>query len=1500
MKKNNRVAILFGIFCLMVFISVLSTGVNAENISKYAYIRMENANLYPGDRVALNIQCEIGTSAKKWFKIPYTLEIYKVELDKFKSFNNEKELLKNAVKKEKGRIRFEPSDRYWRTKNVSKIYNGLAPGYYMINFKFGDREAKGMFHISKAALITKSSDKILMATVQDKKTGEPLKDFAITLRSKETGVDSGYTDDNGSLTVDITKLPKEFKGQHIMVLAKQGDDVAMSEAYTRQWQSRFKAYIYTDRPVYRPAQKVYIKAVLRDEKEDELIPAANEKIEIEVQDPKGGKVFKKEVTSSEYGGVTADLTLGDEPPLGNYQVAIKRGNQSKYGVFKVEEYRKPEYEVLVKTLDKFILGGDETKFDVNAKYYFGAPVANTDFTYSIRRQNYYPRFYYYWWEETPSYYRGGSIVKSGKGKTDEKGNAVIKYKTEKLSHDCRYVLTVNVIDESRREVSGSAGVTATRGEFYLTVRADRYFYSPADKVKLNITAKDYNNNPRETEAAVEVYRSVWNRGKRKYDKTTILTKTVKTDKKGKGILEFTPDRVGYFNVKVTAKDKLGNVISGYTSFYSAEDSTSQWIRPSSLSMKGDKKFYEYDDTVKLMVTNPAKEVTALFTLEANGIYEKRFIKMKGPVEIIEFKVKPEYAPNVYATLSFWKGQKFYQTSRRIIVPAKDKFLKVKIDSNKKKYQPREEATFYVTTVKEDGTPVSCEVGMGIVDESIYAVSPDNTPNIQKFFYGKRYDRVSTNSSFLRFYQAAPEAEADAGAPPPSPSSVAKTAKRKAMPKNGGKGDGLVEPDFIREFFPDTCYFNPSIITDNDGRAKVVTKMPDSLTTWRATARAASKKTEVGQNTHEVIVTKDLLVRLITPRFMVERDITTISGIVHNYTDKPLKAHLSLQAEGVSMMTPRGTKKMVEVEPNGKATVEWRVKAEVSGEAKFTVKALTNKVSDAMMLKIPVHPYGIKIVKAKAGSTDDEILLSLILPKDAAEHSSYLKINLSPSLAGTLINALEYLAGYPYGCVEQTMSRFMPNAVVQASLKEFGLKNEKLEKELPKMMKKGFQRLYDYHHSDGGWGWWKNDKSHPFMTAYVVYGLTLAKEAGYKVDESKIKSGAKWLQKNYNDKLAMNTRAYMLFALAEAGVYEKAKLTSMFRKYSQMDSYSRGIIAIALYKAGMKSEAETVIRSLNKSVKDQGRVAYWKGKGARSWTDHPVETTAYIVKAYLLIDPQNPLVEKAVRYLTISRRGNGWYSTKDTAAAVLAIMDYVKMTKEMDANYEADVFLNGKKIKSVSFTKKDIASGGLNLNIPGEKLEKGANKVLVVKKGKGKAYLSTSLTYYRKVDHIKAGSRGIKTTRKYFLVKQVEKKEEAVKTSKKKRRPGYPRPRINEKLIPLDPKEIVLKPQDVVEVVITIESDSDNEYVMIEDMKPAGCEAVKPAPQRYWNWWYAQREFRDEKVAFFVTRLWKGKRELRYRLRAETPGAYRVLPARSELMYIPEIGGNSEEFLLKIK
>ena len=161
-----------------------------------------------------------------------------------------------------------------------------------------------------------------------------------------------------------------------------------------------------------------------------------------------------------------------------------------------------------------------------------------------------------------------------------------------------------------------------------------------------------------------------------------------------------------------------------------------------------------------------------------------------------------------------------------------------------------------------------------------------------------------------------------------------------------------------------------------------------------------------------------------------------------------------------------------------------MKAGQLSKAKITAEALTNEESDALEVELPVEPPGVLIRDGHSGTVSDAspATITVNYPETALPGSRSLSIRLAPSVVGSIFSALEYLTSFPYGCVEQTMSSFLPNIVVTKAVHDLNLAQPIDQKPLDEKIQAGLERLYGYHHEDGGWGWWASDDSHPFMTA----------------------------------------------------------------------------------------------------------------------------------------------------------------------------------------------------------------------------------------------------------------------------------------------------------------------------------------------------------------------------------------------------------------------------------
>ncbi len=266
----------------------------------------------------------------------------------------------------------------------------------------------------------------------------------------------------------------------------------------------------------------------------------------------------------------------------------------------------------------------------------------------------------------------------------------------------------------------------------------------------------------------------------------------------------------------------------------------------------------------------------------------------------------------------------------------------------------------------------------------------------------------------------------------------------------------------------------------------------------------------------MLVRKNLIVRLAAPRFFRQGDETVLRVIAHNYLETAKDVTFALDVTGVDVMT--GQTQKVSIPAKGESYVDWRVKARVAGNAVLTAKALTNEESDALEMTLPVLPYGVKRRSAGTGvvfSGAGQNQWSYSFPAASDAGSRGLTVTVSPSVAGTVFDALDYLTSYPWGCTEQTMSSFLPDIIVAQAVDKLHLKSPIDRKTLNDMVAASLERLSSYQHDDGGWGWWPDDDSRVFMTAYVVSGLGQAKAAGYAVDDQRMAKARAWLVATLN-------------------------------------------------------------------------------------------------------------------------------------------------------------------------------------------------------------------------------------------------------------------------------------------------------------------------------------------------------------------------------------------------
>ena len=1372
-------------------------------------------------------------------------------------------------------------------------------GAYLVESVAGNKVAYTVVLITDLRFIDKSSDTSKLIYVCDGKSGRPVQGASVTFFHGAGHQVIKTTDEDGVVRMDHSR-----DADVRYVVSKGADFVAGDFYYWSYYEDRYKVYVYTDRPVYRPGHEVQFKAILREVDGLNLNPVRDKDVTITVLDSDYEKVLEQNVTTGDLGALDGKFALPAVGALGRYHIEVSFGEEVYYGHFKVEEYRKPEYKVTVTTKESSYVAGDGISAEIDAQYFFGEPVAGAEVSYTIYRA----RYWVPWWNDYAAgyqygwYYAGDEyemydrhMVDEGEAVLDKDGKAHIALPTGRLEHDAIFYIVANVTDKNRHAVSGSGSVKVSRGLFIIHSSTPRYSYAKGSPVRVDVSTKTIDGKAVATDLKVSLRRRYWVKlesGEWDRREEDIDTGKIKIGKSGKTAWKFTPEKTGSYEFVFSGRDARGNILEETGSVY-VYDGHDGWYFPSdsgAIEITADKKGYAAGDTAKLLIATSMENATLLITLEGKGIYEHKVVTLDGANTVYDVKLKPEYAPNVFVNVSLVADYDYYQNEKELVYPPVHKFLDVDIATDKKVYSPGEKAQISVLVKDSEGRPVKdAELSLGVVDEAIYSISKEIAPDIKQFFYDREYNRVQTEFSY-GFYT----------------SGYSRTLEK--VVAHGG--DRVARADFkhkqnprVRRNFKDTMHWAANVRTGADGRAVVTAECPDNLTTWRVTVRAMDAATRVGQNFFYFKARKNLIMSLGAPRFFREKDTVVVATTVHNYFDTEQAVKVSLDVQGATV-EPSGEHDIT-IPAKGTHRLDWSVKATPGAEKiTFLAKALAGPESDILEFSLPYLPFGIRTTdtdfvemdkKSKAESLD------LSFSANTELGNADIRVEIAPTPAGGIFSSLDYLISYPYGCTEQTMNSFMPNVIVSQALKGTPMATHERFKELPDMMKKGLDRLYNYQHSDGGWGWWEDDETRAFMTAYVVYGLSMARDAGYDISESVLQEGADALKKLLGkpEETDAVTRAYMVYALAVSGDktknYAKAVYQSRNNKKDPLNVYGRALLAMTLKHIGLNKYAGMVADEIiKKAEKKNGRVHWGGGKFDYRWQNDVYETTAQCVRALSMVRPKAKEILGAVRWLVSNRPGGSyWRSTRDTAIIVLALLDYTTAAGTLDTDVSATVRFNGGAAQSRTFTKDNPFAEPWVVTIKGADLKQ-ANTLAVDKTGAAPLYVTVTRSWFDADRPLKPQDNGVEVTRKFEKITPVQQNGEWV----------YRKSPIRNNTVHTG---------DEILVTVKVRGNTGYEYFMLEDFFPAGCEVIRDTSgynildddfrgfnyNDSWRGWFRQMEVRDQKVSVFSSYIYRDEQTMQYILRAEIPGEYNAMPAAGNLMYYPEVGGRTGEYALNI-
>lgn len=606
-----------------------------------------------------------------------------------------------------------------RDLNLRQLFDTeFEPGIYFFEFSSDQyldynkkpRRFYQTFFITSTHLALKKSDQDLLVWATDLKTGEPVPRMELSIRSNGgEELQRGVTDGNG-----LYKITKPFENPVYVVGTKKlggenrwslvGLDWANGIESWRfglrgEWvdHDQPRAYLYTDRPLYRPGDELFFKGFYRIDRDADLSFSKERKVRITLEDSEYNEVAVKDVSLLPDGSFNGGFNLSDKASLGRYNMYAQRISEDYterfYHDFYVEEYKKPKFKVEVLASESDYRLGDSISADIQANYYFGGAINNGEVHWNVMREPYYFDAYrgkdYYsfaaWtgfdchWGYCDS---NQEVILSGDDQLNGEGRLHLSIPTDqdkesenpKDPQSYLYTLTAEVQNQDGEVVAKRESFIVHQGSYYVGLSPKQYLVQPGDPLRVRVISVDHSGEPvTGKKVTLELLREDWNTVKKQgvdgafYDEN--VREFVSIKKQGLTIgsdpvdVNFNLDadvQGGRYVVRAIGDDGPNKIFSE-TSFYITSNLWTNWYSSNNNRMElvVDQPEYFVGGKARVMIQSPFGStdelVKALITYERGNIQHYEIMDVTSNSQIVEVPIDETMVPNIYVTALVVKG-----------------------------------------------------------------------------------------------------------------------------------------------------------------------------------------------------------------------------------------------------------------------------------------------------------------------------------------------------------------------------------------------------------------------------------------------------------------------------------------------------------------------------------------------------------------------------------------------------------------------------------------------------------------------------------------------------------------------------------------------------------------------------------------------------------------------------------------------------------------------------
>ncbi|MDP2923336.1 MAG: alpha-2-macroglobulin family protein [Candidatus Omnitrophota bacterium] len=758
-------------------------------------------------------------------------EKYKGNYNPFRGWSNllqrpdkdwlERYISKNAPKKEWNVQTEDKSDYKTLTKTIAPP--AIETGIYLVlasadnSFKINSSLIKTCFlNVTDLVLVgtTGFSEKTLEAyydcidkqgegTINDDafrfyalnaQTGKPEKEVDLKIHISESNIEKDYninTDEKGfvSLPFQASVFPSAYNYYYADPLAKKGQSFSYwsySLNFGYNAPNPIILFIETDRPIYRPGQKLQAKVVAARRTAQGFKSLSNDQtVLFSARDPNGKEFFNEEVRLNEFGSAAASFEIPMGRLLGNYYLYTScsdgrfKGESTTY--FSVEEYKRPEFEIVLQSAKEPWKYTHPVEIKGTVKYYFGGPVPNAPIKYRIKRQVYIPWFYRYWLRE--NYAGDGAEIASGDAKTDNNGEFVIPFTPtappkqsyqDKIPDISSFMVEVEGRDAGGRTIQAQQSYKAGKNAVYFVIEPKKGFFLEKENIEIESKQLTINDTAAEGKSNYEVfllanvpakpladaqnlryYRNYWTeippldvQLKDVPNDKLVASGEIEHDKKGKGLIKLTSLSQGAYRIIQKTKDTWGEEVKQEKIFVVAKN-TKEAVPVNAASVTlADKDEYEIGEVAKFIFGSGL--ASGIYNIElwaGDYLLSHQLIETNQPVRMIEIPVTEKMKGGFTLRWFGIKNLEGYYGQATVSVPWKEKKLSLSLEPFNKELKPGEEATWGLLVKDKKGLPQKAEVLTLMYDRSLEYYVTRNNPWLDNLYTLRPTTYSGTDSAF---------------------------------------------------------------------------------------------------------------------------------------------------------------------------------------------------------------------------------------------------------------------------------------------------------------------------------------------------------------------------------------------------------------------------------------------------------------------------------------------------------------------------------------------------------------------------------------------------------------------------------------------------------------------------------------------------------------------------------------------------------------------------------